>query len=477
LSFLALAATFVFGGALGRLTQEPKLTEDVLRLMITVALAGLPATISLFFVFADRVVRSEHEMVSLKAKQEETAILKASLEATSAMQKRHAAGLVEMSTWLADGVAKRLQVRNSWATEALKAAKVSPTSDSVFSERLGHFNGEKEFLAQQFSEQLVSRCAEHLKRDRKVFLLIDSGTTLFPLFKMLPIEVAKKFPPSGAPNSRFNGIEVITNNLPGVNALMEAGRASSNRFSELLFPCRVLPGRPLPTYNATVGRHAISFLEGIRDEPLNEDESPGQFKERRIIAIVTANWIRLQNENNTYKPVLLARGRGHKDIKEKMCEMADEIYVVAPLGKIVALEKSTDLNEIFGFRASEDNDEGKAYEEVKLTPEKDRNVRIVSTSRHPDRLLGTLSTVVKTRLNIQNRNDFGSVDELPGHTLYPFEYLPDDSALELIAELPHANTRHEPIRERLFRITGSLHPKRREATRWQSEGWEQQLGM
>jgi hypothetical protein len=333
-----------------------------------------------------------------------------------------------------------------WATEALEQAKLMPPVQSVFAERLSQFREEKEYLAEQFVPLLLQRCRVFAESGKQVYLIVDSGTTFRPFLGKLG---------QVAVNCRVNGeqwldnINIVTNNLPGVATLFETGRLNPNsRYSALAVNCQLLPGVPLPVYSAVAGEETNEALQRLRSKAGDNAV---------FIGLVTGNWIRLRG-TVPICPVPLARGRGHREFKQKLIDNSDEVYAVAPLGKIFIGVQPEDVNKALGFSAAYQDPDRQPYDEVEITNDKAAFVKIVTTYRGPGYVLSELSTRVRAytdSLDAQNiayhlkRFSKASVLDIP-HILFPFNKLPQDWFLQIETEFPRNHTRNDTFMRQFF---------------------------
>src|SRR5215471_12673424 len=86
---------------------------------------------------------------------------------------------------LARAVCTQLAQNPKWATEAILDAGMGLPGSDVFDQRTGHFSLEKQECGHQLARWLVHRIAHFLSQGRKVFLVCDSGTTVFWFLKAL----------------------------------------------------------------------------------------------------------------------------------------------------------------------------------------------------------------------------------------------------------------------------------------------------
>ncbi|MBN1301825.1 MAG: hypothetical protein JW995_11480 [Melioribacteraceae bacterium] len=381
------------------------------------------------------------EELNLKSKEVENDILERQEHAKwiESQSKR----LLDTSKVIGENLARELTRDVKWASDALERAKIRPTGQSLFQERLGFQLIEKEYIADKFAKFLMSRCEFLINEEKKdVYIIIDSGTTLYPLFDRLGQNSVGFYETK---DNWINHMTIVTNNLPGIEKLMDTGRTNPhNRLSPLAIRCELLPGEPLPVYSALTGEKTNNALRQLKSEA-----KPNAI----FIGLVTGNWIRLRRSSPVC-PVPLARGPGHLEFKQTILEISSEIYVVTPLGKIFANFSLEEVNEALGFTSSNSpNPDKEQYRELMIDDEKAKSVRLVSTFRMNGTPLYTLSKVLKELLYINdfNINKFckSPVSDMP-HLLIPFDKHPKDWFLQLETDFPQSNIDLEDFTEKYF---------------------------
>jgi hypothetical protein len=324
----------------------------------------------------------------------------------------------------------------------------------LFAERMSHFYEEKQYIADQFASLLLDRCRFFAETGKQVYLLIDSGTTLYPFFEKLGR--AAVYAKANKENW-VNNLWIETNNLPGVEILMQEGRANpSDPLSPLAVKCELFPGTPLPFYLALTGKKTNKALEILRKEAVDNSV---------FITLTTGDWIRLRRSPPTC-PVVLARGEGHLEFKQALIKNSDEIYVIAPLGKIFTQSTLSEVNCALGIGTVQpgsemENDlEKQPYREVEVDNEKAKQVKLVSTSRLKRRnILETYSANVLGFLGVEP-HEYESIKEKMHkadiadlqHFVVPFDELPNDWAAQFEKEFPHEYTRNREFVKR-FRVS------------------------
>src|SRR5947209_4345294 len=216
----------------------------------------------------------------------------------------------DISEPLSKKISDNLTKDTRWASEAMERSRLGTHGQTVFGERVGHFLDEKKFLAEHFAPMLLARCARLSGRYERIYLLIDSGTTLYPFFSHLG-ELVLSYRESG--EAWTDKIEIVTNNLPGVEALIDSSRTNPrNRFSPLGVRCQLLPGAPLPVYAAVTGKETEEAVRVLKQRAENS----------YFIALMTGNWI-LMRPKGVRCPIPLARGKGHLGFKQAVIDCAN----------------------------------------------------------------------------------------------------------------------------------------------------------
>jgi hypothetical protein len=355
--------------------------------------------------------------------------------------------LKEMSSSLSENIAAQLRRDCSWASEAFERTKLGPYAETLFGERKNHFREEKELIAEKFSLLLIERFKWLFNQQRcsKLYLCIDSGTTLYPIFKNLGTELAKEHR-RGEKWIKDKKLTIVTNNLPGIETLMEHGRINpANRFSSLAVDCQVLPGMPLPIYSAVTGENTEIALQEIKTHAS---------KDSIFIGLTTGNWVRIRR-NHPRCPVPLSRGGRHPEFKQKLIDICNELYVVSPLGKIFAEMSEKEVNEMLNLKKGSPDQSKKPYKEGEIDSIKAENVKLVSSRREQGRLLSSLSNHLGGQLGTLKieGNDDSFIQADLGKTMhiqFYFDLLPKDKYLEKEFEFPHSHTRKNSFIERFI---------------------------
>lgn len=247
---------------------------------------------------------------------------------------------------------------------------------SVFGMRYDHFFHEKQAIAKAFVDELE----EHLRKRERVRLLLDAGTTVFPVFKHLA-DRAQQLADSADKWTRR--IRIITNNIPGVLVLLRDARESSGPLNApLLFDVCVVGGQPSADYWALLSKDPEQQI----DEFIAADESN---QDVVTIGVTTGNY------GGSDGRTLFVRGLQHMAFKQAMLKRADVLYSLMPLGKL--LPKSADeVNEMLIAGEVNEDPESK-YKDLRLkTIDEKRSIIVLTTERKQNDRMYRHYTVVQT---------------------------------------------------------------------------------
>lgn len=325
--------------------------------------------------------------------------------------------------------------------------------DSIYQDRTQHYRREKLFLAGVFLD-VLGRRVQYLKArvDAPIRVIIDSGTTLAPIFDKLGREAAEQ------PSHWSDGIEIVTNNIRGVQLLLNyrysaatpgyPGSGTHSRHANISVACSVLPGRILAAYQAIADEHTLKALRTLgRARGYN-------------ICVTTGNYLLFDPRSDQVLPI--ARTLHHPHVKVALYHCAREVYNVAPLGKVLITRLGESLWELLerfnrdlGYDTGKDDPELEAYQLVEpglLRPEVVergghtveawvKKSILVTTSRGRDTLFSGHSRLLRRSL----RRFEPATDETPldGPYVWTEEFRERDIALEdqVELEIPHQNLR------------------------------------
>jgi len=410
-------------------------------------------------VWRKRIDENEARRLHEERARREMALLESKLNLESSAQQRRAefvqtevTSLNTVAECVGDIIARRLVSKPDWATRALLEAKIHVGPRSLFTIRSEHFRDEKRHIAERFVPLLIRRFEYHADKDR-IILLVDAGTTVHPIMEKLgrlAVNARKEQRPW------VEKLELWTNNLPGVLTLSEIGRIDSdNPYSKLAFSTNLLPGVPIPAFAAVTGE--------ITEKALSELKLSMKGLNTVFISLVTGNWIRIRRSEPCC-PIPLARGRGHLDFKQALFNHADEVYVIAPLGKVFADNQREKIMEaVNGSLKLHKGGAYETYDEVAVnTAPGGGNVKLISTARYADeRVLFDHSQIVADRVmavgdRTANSAAFDQFDTMQIEQLksvmFDFDDLPNDRIAEKHIELPHPYTRNPEFMGTFFRV-------------------------
>ena len=240
----------------------------------------------------------------------------------------------------------------SWL-ENYRAMAGSTYSGSIYGDRIKHFYYEKMKLA----EHVINYIDSKVSNEKKACLLIDSGTTTYPLF----IEISKLLQQSENKEKWIRNVYIITNNIPGIQYLMKYAKENPNNpYSEISIKCLLLPGKPLSVYAAITGNESGKWLDDI-DSFLQEEWGCAR-KDFEIFGFITGNYI--SPDYNEKKDIIgfnpVARGEGHVEIKEIIAEKSDSIILISPLMKYSFADVDI-LNNVNGFKLDRFSEDAKTF--------------------------------------------------------------------------------------------------------------------
>ncbi len=276
--------------------------------------------------------------------------------------------LRDMSEFKKQLMAQTLQIAPQYAFSSQYLPGVQLSDGSLFDRRRSHFAPEKERLAEMIVDILREEIVTNKKL--KIILVLDSGSTVFPIFQKLCNHPNFKF-------DRFNAkrVKIITNNLPGVSELVTHGRIGDPIGARTLFRCRILKGYAHSQYEASLGPQTGEDLEKavkeFKDDLYKEDDKKYTGKNVKIISVITGNYVSIEEGP-------MARDADHVDTKSAMIDVADKCYVLAPLGKVLPFS-CKEINDLLGLKEEE-----RRYDTLKEWEKKSQNVTLVVTTREAE---------------------------------------------------------------------------------------------
>ncbi|AKB72852.1 sugar phosphate isomerase family [Methanosarcina mazei] len=300
-------------------------------------------------------------------------------------------------------------------------------------------------------------------KQKKICLLIDSGTTTYHLFSEICDKIKKPSDTDDEINPWKDRVFIITNNLPGIQHFINHCRKGSGEYSDLSIKCFLLPGKPLPVYAAVTGPEAIAFMNKARVKQLIKRELKTENDtEYQIISLMSANYIVRHPKEIDSKIIFCPTARGggkggHFEIKEEFAKLSDKIYLISPLTKLsfATCECLNKINELtideekIPEDLNEYHDKVK-YREIKLTtPELIEKCNFVLTDRKNTDTFGDFAhDILLTLKNSYGENKIHIADYdlgawIPNGTKNPEYY---KIAMEM--EIPHENLRNAYYRNK-----------------------------
>ena len=349
---------------------------------------------------------------------------------------------------IATSVASDLKNDSKWAADALREAAILGGAISVFGQRIHHFRNEKNAIAVNFFDFLLKRVKFLSTKFNRIILLLDSGTTVLPFFELFSKAAVKaKF---SADKTWCDKTDIVTNNIPGISELIKHGRCNpTDRFDEIAIRCHVLPGTPLAVYSAIVGDKTV---EAIRSFKPQSDKD-------YVIGLTTGNFVMIGE--NRISP--LARGEGHYEIKREICDVSNEVYVIASLGKLIMSKSPTEFNQDLHFSTDSPAKGMQPYRAVEYS--NINKIKLVTTIRESNEsIMKNFSNKVRDAIFTvpphQVMQDYGDgpdyttemkVEIIP-HFAFNFDELHLTRYEQEMVELPHEYMRDPEIMSKYFHI-------------------------
>lgn len=351
----------------------------------------------------------------------------------------------KMTDEISSSISEKLIDNPTWLDKFMDQTGVTYRA-SVYGKRIGHFYYEKKLIAEKAVEKIEEYLLEKNKdKFDKLCLLIDSGTTLYPVFQ----EIAKKV----QANKELwkDRVFIVTNNIPGLQYFMKYAKEDINDdYSEIIINCYIIPGKPLAVYSAITGQSSEHWLKSL-GPGLIEDWSNDQ--KIHVIGFVTGNYFarcKDQYGKPSFHPA--ARGEGHIEVKKAMVEKSQEIFLLAPLMKF-SFANINILNEVNGFTVGRLSPEALQrprevkYEGIEIPINK---CKFFSTRR----VVGNNFYSFSTGLNNDLEGTYGENNIImPEFDIGNFiKSISDSPYLQLEWEIPHENlrTKYEKAKENIW---------------------------
>ncbi|MGB2983727.1 MAG: hypothetical protein WBC63_07710 [Candidatus Bipolaricaulia bacterium] len=267
---------------------------------------------------------------------------------------------------------------------------------SLFDARRAHFSQEKEILAERVVEKVASLIDPDLSSSRKakklgVILFLDSGSTVFPVFKKLCLH-----PSFRSERANAQRLKLVTNNLPGVADLLRYGKTGRRRQARTIFDCRILSGFANSAYGASLNDGTAVDLETAIEEA-RASLAMNHVGDVEVIAVTTGNYVSVPDG-------VLARDPNHVRTKSTSLEHCGKAYVLAPLGKLMPFS-CAELN-----RRLELRDGSEQYQKLGAWTTHKQKLTVLVTVRPPGYPCGIEPASLSThlvRVQAEIREAFG----------------------------------------------------------------------
>ena len=306
-------------------------------------------------------------------------------------------------------------------------------------------------------------------------VVFDSGTTIAQIFEQLGKDSYER---GRGHWTKEDYVKFYTNSIRGVLCLFKY-RDQASRYSEIPFKCNIFPGKILSPYEAIADEETVKAILNLKSEG------------RYILFVTTGNYLIYNSKENAFIPI--ARAGFHPDVKAAGFHVADEVHVVAPLGKILINSpdeyKNEDLkstldrfNHKLGYSDNAKDESKQSY--IIITPEllscsrnkyipksKQKDIEndsiakwqnkslLITTSREStdgnDYWLWRHSARIRHMLNPHYQPEstvFPSNSHSPFIQHYSFGGLPYSRKLQVKIEIPHDNLRDKEILHEFFDV-------------------------
>ena len=243
--------------------------------------------------------------------------------------------LSEIRKHIVEAVASNLRTHTEWAQHTVQDMLLLAEGGSVFAERMEHFLDEKRYLANQLVPWLIERILFLLRGDLRIYLVIDSGTSLYWVFRVLDEKLREHLATDDKTRDLLKRLVILTNNTAGSFSYIAASNADRSDNSRLgggkkgvvladHIKCQVLGGEIVTRYAATLGPETVTSLRRARENAPDSDV--------KFIGLLAGQWVRLDEKD--HHPIALARGFGQSAFKREMLLHCDEVILISPLAKI-----------------------------------------------------------------------------------------------------------------------------------------------
>jgi hypothetical protein len=381
-------------------------------------------------------------------------------------------GLREYRSDLAEAVAAHIRTHTEWISETLLDMELLLEGTSIFARRTEHFRKEKIYLARQFIPWLLKRIFSYIDKGYKVYLVIDSGTSLYWVFRRLERDLTRIIQQDAAELKNPEMFVILTNNTAGANSYVSASNievsadARGSVLSEKV-KCHVLGGQIVTRYAALLGPQTVSALENAKQQAIREGDGKVKF-----IGLLVGQWVRIA-EDEPRQPIALARGFGQREFKLEMIRRCDETFLLSPLGKVFAMPYErirdglgADAAQRFYVDVAPEAKDNWTKEQCADFQEKSRGIRLVTTTRrtsksilysHSKMILGIYGTRIKNGAELEKLadTDFSALPQC----FYEFDELENETEeRQCEIEFPHVPEVPMNFMREAFSVTDNVAP-------------------
>jgi hypothetical protein len=306
----------------------------------------------------------------------------------------------------------------------------SALSRDMFVTRRDHFVWEKREMADHLLNTVlptiisgrVGQAQEVGEEIKTIRIIIDSGTTLTPVFRGL---LDRGLTISECP--RDVRLEFYTNSFAGIEELHKVRQHRIEVDAKRLY---LFGGQPLLDYRACTGDITQDTID-IVWPPATVGPTGALHSGELTIAVITANWFLSSGRDGGINRIALcARGFGHLAFKKKVHAIANYTIVVTPLGKLLRCNLDT-LRTLVPSH-------GSSYQEYALPDERRNTTFLLTTRRDEHQVLNPLTIALEAGMSLDDSN----------YTLWPNTVLFKPPGLTPVDRY-ESDTPHKYIRKQL----------------------------
>jgi metal-responsive CopG/Arc/MetJ family transcriptional regulator len=265
---------------------------------------------------------------------------------------------------LSEAVASNIRTYyKEWTKETVLDMQLLLEGESIFADRIEHFRAEKRYLANAFVPWLLKRILFFAREGFDVYLVIDSGTSLYWVFRRLERELKEYLKFGQDIQALLKHLVILTNNTAGAYSYVSASNIEEQldviRLPTLadIVRCHVLGGEIVTRYAATLGPETVTSLKTAKASAQPDS------RKSKFIGLLVGQWVRISEDQDRH-PIALARGYGQNEFKREMILQCDEVFLLSPLGKVFLLP-----NDEIRHGLGKDKMSGRYYEDVGVSNE------------------------------------------------------------------------------------------------------------